>query len=176
VLTYLGVFLLSASALAFEIVLSRLFSIAQFYHFAFMTVSLALLGAGASGTALTVFPSLHRGDPARRMAGFALGTAWATLGSFVLANWLPFDSFAHRWDGRQVVVLVLMYLALAGPFFLSGLVVGGLLAARPATHLVFMPPTSPDRRWDVCWRWEYWRPWAVSAQRYSARGWRLWPQ
>jgi hypothetical protein len=54
----LGVFLLSASTLAFEIVLSRLFSIAQFYHFAFMTVSLALLGAGASGTALSVFPSL----------------------------------------------------------------------------------------------------------------------
>jgi hypothetical protein len=52
----LGVFLLSASTLAFEIVLSRLFSIAQFYHFAFMTVSLALLGA--SGTALSVFPSL----------------------------------------------------------------------------------------------------------------------
>jgi hypothetical protein len=52
------VFLLSASTLAFEIVLSRLFSIAQFYHFAFMTVSLALLGAGASGTALSVFPAL----------------------------------------------------------------------------------------------------------------------
>jgi O-antigen/teichoic acid export membrane protein len=42
-LIYLGVFLLSASTLAFEIVLSRLFSIAQFYHFAFITVSLGIL-------------------------------------------------------------------------------------------------------------------------------------
>ena len=67
---YLSVFLLSASALAYEIVLSRLFSIAQFYHFAFMTVSLALLGAGASGTALAVSPRLRRGNPARRLSAF----------------------------------------------------------------------------------------------------------
>ena len=30
--------------------LTRIFSVAQFYHFAFMVVSLALLGFGASGT------------------------------------------------------------------------------------------------------------------------------
>jgi hypothetical protein len=36
-----GLFLLSAAALAFEINLTRLFSVAQFYHFAFMIVSTA---------------------------------------------------------------------------------------------------------------------------------------
>ena len=130
-LIYLGVFLLSASTLAFEIVLTRLFSIAQFYHFAFMTVSLALLGAGASGTALSVFPSLRRGDPARRLASFAFLTSLATLSSFALANWLPFDSFAIAWDHRQVFYLVLMYLALSAPFFFGAIAVGWLLSARP---------------------------------------------
>jgi len=130
-LIYLGVFLLSASTLAFEIVLSRLFSITQFYHFAFMTVSLALLGAGASGTALSVFPPLRRGDPARRLASFAFLTSLATLGSFALANWLPFDSFAIAWDHRQAFYLVLMYLALSAPFFFGALAVGWLLSARP---------------------------------------------
>jgi hypothetical protein len=48
----LSLFLLSAATLAFEINLTRLFSVAQFYHFAFMIVSVALLGFGASGTAL----------------------------------------------------------------------------------------------------------------------------
>ena len=129
-LNYLSVFLLSASGLAFEIVLSRLFSIAQFYHFAFMTVSLALLGAGASGTALTVFPALRRGDPAQRLSTFALAAALATVASWTLANWLPFDSFAIAWDGRQVFYLVLMYLALSAPFFFSALAVGWLLSAR----------------------------------------------
>jgi len=128
---YLGVFLLSASTLAFEIVLSRLFSIAQFYHFAFMTVSLALLGTGASGTALSIFPMLRRGDPARRLALFALLVALTLFASFVLASWLPFDSFAIAWDRRQVLYLVVMYLALSVPFFLGAMAVGWLLAARP---------------------------------------------
>jgi spermidine synthase len=127
---YLSVFLLSASALAYEIVLSRLFSIAQFYHFAFMTVSLALLGAGASGTALAVSPRLRQGDPARRLSAFGLAAALATVASWALANWLPFDSFAIAWDRRQALYLVLMYLALAAPFFFDALAVGWLLAAR----------------------------------------------
>ena len=130
-LIYLGVFLLSASTLAFEIALSRLFSLAQFYHLAFMTVSLALLGAGASGTALSVWPRLRRGDPARRLSRFALLTALATLGSFALANWLPFDSFAIAWDRRQIFYLALMYLALSTPFFFGAMAVGWLLSARP---------------------------------------------
>ncbi|MBN1246642.1 MAG: hypothetical protein JXC32_03245, partial [Anaerolineae bacterium] len=49
-----GVFLLSVGTLLFEITLTRLFSVAQFYHFAFMIVSLAMLGFGASGTWLAL--------------------------------------------------------------------------------------------------------------------------
>jgi hypothetical protein len=129
---YLSVFWISASTLAFEIVLSRLFAVTQFYHFAFMTVSLALLGIGASGTALSVFPSLRQSDPARRLSLFALLTALSALGSFTLANRLPFDSFAIAWEGRQVLYLALMYLALATPFFFSALAVGWLFSTRPA--------------------------------------------
>ncbi len=44
-----GVFLLSAATLMFEITLTRIFSVAQFYHFAFMIVSLAMLGTGPVG-------------------------------------------------------------------------------------------------------------------------------
>ncbi|HID64038.1 MAG TPA: hypothetical protein EYP49_15070, partial [Anaerolineae bacterium] len=58
---YLGVFLLSMASLAFEITLTRVFSVAQWYHFAFMTVSVALLGFGASGSFLALFPSLANG-------------------------------------------------------------------------------------------------------------------
>ncbi|MEN6393341.1 MAG: hypothetical protein ABFD53_06005, partial [Anaerolineaceae bacterium] len=42
-----GLFCISAASIAFEINLTRLFSIAQFYHFAFMIVSTALLGSAA---------------------------------------------------------------------------------------------------------------------------------
>ena len=57
-LIYLGILLLSAATLLFEITLTRVFSIAQWYHFAFMVVSLALLGFGASGSFLSLFPGL----------------------------------------------------------------------------------------------------------------------
>ncbi len=46
--------LISAAALAYEILLMRLFSIIQWHHFAYMMISLALLGYGASGTFLAL--------------------------------------------------------------------------------------------------------------------------
>jgi hypothetical protein len=49
--------LLPAAALAFEIDLTRLFSVAQFYHFAFMIISITLLGYHASGTASPPLPN-----------------------------------------------------------------------------------------------------------------------
>src|SRR5260221_14342828 len=42
--------LLSAAALAYEILLMRLFSIIQWHHFSYMMISVALLGYGAAGT------------------------------------------------------------------------------------------------------------------------------
>ena len=56
---YSGVGLFSATTLLFQVTLTRLFSIAQFYHFAFLVVSLALLGFGASGALLAIWPRLR---------------------------------------------------------------------------------------------------------------------
>ncbi len=125
-------FLLSAATLTFEINLTRLFSVAQFYHFAFMIVSIALLGFGASGTALSLFPALLRGDACRRTAQFSLAAGGSMLLAYLLTNWLPFDSFSMLVDRRQTAVLALHYLALALPFFFSGMALAWLLAASPA--------------------------------------------
>jgi len=51
----LSVFILSAAALAYQVLLIRLFSIIHWHHFAFMVISIALLGYGASGSFITVF-------------------------------------------------------------------------------------------------------------------------
>lgn len=75
---YAAILLLSLAALVFEINLTRLFSVAQFYHFAFMIASLALLAVAlVYSTALVLAPvAAHRvrrrvvpgraGIPARR--------------------------------------------------------------------------------------------------------------
>jgi hypothetical protein len=128
---WLSLFLLSAATLAFEINLTRLFSVAQFYHFAFMIVSIALLGFGLSGTALAIFPGFQRGEPAQSLGWLSLATGLSILGAYLLTNWLPFDSYSLLVDNRQVFILVLHYLVLAMPFFFSGMALGILLSKYP---------------------------------------------
>jgi len=127
----LSLFLLSAATLAFEINLTRLFSVAQFYHFAFMVVSLALLGFGASGSLLTIFPRPGRKNPPQALGWLSLAAGISILGAFLLTNGLPFDSFSLTIDPRQAGLLVLHYLALAAPFFFSGMAVSLLLEVFP---------------------------------------------
>jgi hypothetical protein len=52
VLIHLGVFLITLSGLVFEVALTRIYSATIWYHFAFIAVSVALLGWGLGGFAL----------------------------------------------------------------------------------------------------------------------------
>jgi SAM-dependent methyltransferase len=126
-----GLTLLSAATLTFEINLTRLFSVAQFYHFAFMIVSLALLGLGASGTLLAIFPNLGRNQPVQSFGWCSAGCGFSMLGAYLLTNWLPFDSFSIAWETKQVGILMLHYAALALPYFFAGVATSLLLALDP---------------------------------------------
>jgi hypothetical protein len=128
--TYLGLAVLSSAALAFEITLTRLFSVTQWYHFAFLAVSVALLGYGASGTALSLVPRWVRLPAQRRASAFAILFAVSVLGAYLSLNHLPFDSYRIAWERKQLLYLLLYYLALTAPFFFSGLVTGMLLAVH----------------------------------------------
>jgi spermidine synthase len=125
----LALFLLSAASLAFEVNLTRLFSVAQFYHFAFMTVSLALLGFGASGTFLSLAGGRIR-HPERALTLLAWTFALTAVGSYGLTQALPFDSFRVALDPRQWGILALHYVALSLPFFCAGAATGLLLSLQ----------------------------------------------
>ncbi len=122
-----GIFLISCAALTFQIGLTRIFSISQWYHFAFMIISLALLGFGASGSFLAVFPSQLKGEQESRFAGLACLFAVTSLLSYIVANEIPFDSFRLAIEPLQIVYLVIIYLSLSVPFFIAGLLIGTLL-------------------------------------------------
>jgi hypothetical protein len=128
----LGLFLLSAASLAFEVNLTRLFSVAQFHHFAFLVVSLALLGYGASGTLLSIFPRLGRAKTGRTLGWLAWGFAATAIASYVITIWVPLDTFRIARDWRQLAVLALHYGALSSPFLCIGLALAVRLAAQPA--------------------------------------------
>ena len=124
----IAIALLSAAAIAYEILLMRLFSIVQWHHFAYMIISLALLGYGASGT----FIALARGWLLDRFdavfAVFAALFGVLAVAAFALAQRLPFNPLEIVWDTRQQLYLLALYLVLAVPFFCAASCIGLALA------------------------------------------------
>ena len=128
---YACVLLVSAATLLLEIALTRIFAVTQGYHFAFLAISLALLGFGASGTALAVVPALAARDVRPLIAGAGLLFAVTSAGGLYLIKVLPFDAYTLLWEPSQLAYLTLYYLALAVPFFFAGSIVGAALAKHP---------------------------------------------
>ena len=127
---YLTLLLISAATLAFQVALTRFFALAHGSHLAFMAVSLALLGAGASGTYLTLKPPTTFSLPRLLTAGRLLFTL-SVPASYLAINYLPFDAYRLAWERLQLLWLALYYLALTVPFFFSGVVIGAALSSQP---------------------------------------------
>lgn len=109
--------LLSAAALAYEVLLIRLFSIVQWHHFAYMIISLALLGYGASGTFVALARNrLQRHFPLVYTACALLFAVTAML-CFLAAQQVAFNAEEVLWDPGQLLRLLLVYLLLTLPFF-----------------------------------------------------------
>lgn len=127
----IGVALISAAALAYEILLMRLFSIVLWHHFAYMIISLALLGYGASGALLTLAPRAVRQHFAPLFSAAAAAFGVAAIGCFALAQRVPFNPLEILWDLRQPAYLMAVYLLLALPFLCAGACVGMALSRFP---------------------------------------------
>jgi len=115
----LALSLVSAGALAYEILLTRLFSIIQWHHFAYMMISVALLGYGAAGTCITLLRA--RLEP-RLEVVFAWCAALfglSAVGAFLVAQRVPFNALEFLWDPRQPLWLAITYLLLFVPFFFA---------------------------------------------------------
>ena len=119
------IFFVSLSSLAYEITLMRIFSISLWYHFAFMVISIAMLGIAASGTLLSVYPKLK--DPSH-IQSYILLFCISVPASYLLMNIVPFDPARISRDRSQVLYLSLYYLILSFPFFSFGLVISSALS------------------------------------------------
>ncbi|MEJ2694343.1 MAG: SAM-dependent methyltransferase [Candidatus Thiodiazotropha sp.] len=113
---YLSLSLLSASALGYEILLMRLFSIIQWHHFAYMVIALALLGYGVSGTLLTLIKANLQRRYVRHYVASALLFAFSAPIAFLLAQAIPFNVEELLWDPRQLIYLGMLFLLLVLPF------------------------------------------------------------
>jgi len=127
-----GIALCSFAALLLELALTRLFSVVLFYHFAFLAISIALLGLGAGG----VFAHLRKEQLARfetRALVSRLCSINALIVPVVLVIVLRIP-VSLEISKANFLRLTAIYLASAVPFFITGLEFS-IVFARQAKHV-----------------------------------------
>ena len=111
--------LISASALAYEILLMRLFSVIQWHHFAYMIISLALLGYGISGTLVALLQKTFKQHFQIIYPLLLFLFSISSSACFLLAQSIPFNPEAILWDVQQTGYLLGIFLLLSIPFVLA---------------------------------------------------------
>jgi len=119
--------MLSAAVLAYELLLMRLFAIVHWHHFAFMMISIALLGYGASGTFLSLLSSMRASRLRWLFPAGAAGFSIACVICFLAAQRLPFNALEVFWNPRQWAYLAGIYGLLFLPFFFAATSIGAVL-------------------------------------------------
>jgi len=127
-----SILLLSTATLVLEVSLTRILSIALWYHFAALIIAIALLGFGASGTYLALVPGRPPQAVERRMSSFTLLFAVVVPLGYLASQALPFDPYLLLWEKGQALLLLGHSLALGAPFFAAGAAIGLAFSAYPA--------------------------------------------
>jgi len=126
---------LSLSSIAFELLLTRYFSVAHWSHLSFLAISIAMFGVAAGGTFHCLAAGRWRREAERdSRALFSLLSllgAVATIGAFLLVKTIPLDYLRFPVDGMQIPWLLFSYLLLSLPFFVSGLASCTAFALEP---------------------------------------------
>jgi hypothetical protein len=129
-----GVAVIAGTTLLLELSLTRYFSFRLWYHYAFMIISIALLGLGAAGTALALRRRRLATLPPRRLLAHASLLAAASL----LAVHLLLGPLTRAWVGEastvtSFVVIVGFWLALFMPFFFCGAAISWAISTYSAS-------------------------------------------
>ncbi|MBW2084978.1 MAG: hypothetical protein JRI54_02995 [Deltaproteobacteria bacterium] len=132
-----SMFMVSAGTLAFEVILTRLFSLTFWHHFASLLIALALIGFGTAGSLLAVvIPGLKKHE-AFALAVSALAASLAMLFGYLAVLAVGLEPLALAWAGRPWLDLGLVCLILVVPFLLSASHIGLILARTEKINLAY---------------------------------------
>ncbi len=122
----LAIFLLSAGITSYQLALMQILSYLQWYHFAYLIVSLALLGFGTSGTILSLFRAFfidHKGVLMPwLLVACGLAMPWALRLS--QTDGIRCDFYLLFADRTQIWRLAASSLLYLTPFLLGALAIG----------------------------------------------------
>ena len=122
---YSGLFLIALASLAIQIVLVRLLSVITWYHLAFFSISIAMLGMTAG--AIQVYVQRGRFDGENKIEAITracVGFALSIPASLILLCVLPIGFY------RSILSLIVLFFATlvcAWPFYYAGLVITTVL-------------------------------------------------
>ena len=122
----IGLLLVSLSVLMLEFTLIRVLSVSLWYHFAFMIISIALLGLGISGVTILISDKINKSEINGFLNITTMLFAVSIIASFLAINKIPFDPFSLFSDSSQFLYLPVYYILITLPFFLAGLIIGQL--------------------------------------------------
>jgi SAM-dependent methyltransferase len=89
--TYAGVFLIALSTLMYELLLTRIFSVTMWYHFAFVAVSMAMFGMTVGALVVFLFPRAFPADRVKeRLSATAMASAVLMVLCFLTQLSIPF--------------------------------------------------------------------------------------
>lgn len=124
--TKIAIGFISAALIAFQLVLMFILSYVQWYHFAYMIISIALLGFGTAGTFLTIFRQILQQNYYRLFPLLLLITAILMSMVVIVAGSeaVRFDSLLIFQDLKYTGRLLSTYLIFFLPFFTGALAIG----------------------------------------------------
>ena len=131
---FFSIFICSASSLAYEIALTRVFSISLWYHFAFMVISIAMLGIGASGTVLSLYPRLKN---INHISTYNILLGIGITMSYIILNQILFDPVELSWSPELIFLIGIYAITISVPFFFAGLIVITALSSRIDKSSIF---------------------------------------
>lgn len=129
---YVAIFFISAATLLLELTLTRILSIAYYYHFGFLVISTALLGFGIAGTAIALFKTkFDKLDQHRLLFWLSIAFSISTITSYLLCQKLGFNPFQIFESTKQLLLFPIYNIILAVPFFFTGLIIALLFTYQP---------------------------------------------
>jgi hypothetical protein len=91
-----------------------------------MIISIAMLGIGASGTILALYPKLR---DLSNLGHYTLLLGATICLSYLLSNQIPFDPVRLSWSRLEILKIGLYYITLSIPFFFAGLTVASAFSS-----------------------------------------------
>ena len=127
--TYAGLFVVTLTTLMYEIVLTRIFSVTMWYHFAFVAISVALFGHDGRRADRPPAAAAFTDDKVKRQLWrFSLVFAASVAVAFCVQLAIP---FVPRMTMAGVASVVLTCVVISVPFVFSGVVVALALTRFP---------------------------------------------